>query len=89
MCPANRCPPMLNRTPNPTPRAPKAVAPDTALVFAPDEAAQRAPIALAVDDLTPPPPPPKAKRGIRWSRILFGALGALLSLAHRAVDRRA
>ncbi len=63
------------------PRPPKAVAADTALVFASDDAAQRAPIVLGADDLTPPPPPPKTKPGIRWSRILFGALGALLSLA--------
>ncbi len=74
--------PLPNAAPKPSrTRAPKAIEADSPLQFEPDEAAQRAPVALAVDDLTPPPPPPTPNQGIRWSRILFGALSGLVALA--------
>ena len=68
-----------------TTRKPRAVAAETVIRTLPDEAAlaYRLPATTAealAEDLNPPPPGPAIRR-FKWSRLFWGALGGLVSLA--------
>ncbi len=67
----------------PRKRQPKVVAAPPQIELLPQEAAQRlsASEQQIVEQLTPPVPPVVEKPGLRWSRIFWGSLAALVSLA--------